>query len=271
MRSPNGFLVTESLAKQLWPGRSAIGRRITVRRSSQARADFGQPITLPVVGVVADYRMFGAEQRAPDQVFLPYTLEVWPWMQFVARSPQAASILPAITNAIKSVEPAIEFYGMPGVRAPSAMSTLSDPRVFVTSLLSGFAATALLLASVGLYGIVAYGVAQRTRELGIRIAIGATSRAILALIMRRVAALVSAGVVIGLGVALLATELLQSMLFETATTDAVTLTVVPIRARERCDDCEPRSRPSRDAHRSAARDSLRVGHRCMVVGSCAVD
>ncbi|HEY7395647.1 MAG TPA: ABC transporter permease, partial [Gemmatimonadaceae bacterium] len=82
MRSPNGFMITENLAKQLWPGRSALGQHITVRRSSQMRSDFGQPITLPVIGVVADYRQFGPETDPPQQVFLPYTLEVWPWMTF---------------------------------------------------------------------------------------------------------------------------------------------------------------------------------------------
>jgi predicted permease len=103
MRSPAGFLVTQNLAKQLWPTGSPLGQRITVRRSSQARADFGQPITLPVVGVVADYHEFGPETPSPPQVFLPYTLEVWPWMTFLVRSPRAAAIQRQIDDAVRSV------------------------------------------------------------------------------------------------------------------------------------------------------------------------
>jgi putative ABC transport system permease protein len=227
MRSPSGFLVTENLAKQLWPNRSALGQQITVRRSSQARVDFGHPITLPVVGVVADYREFGPEQPAPQQVFLPYTLEVWPWMNFVVRSPRPAAILNAVTDAVRGVEPAIEFVGKPAASG-NRYGGFGDPRVFMTTVLSGFAAVSLLLAAIGLYGIVAYGVAQRTRELGIRIAVGATRNAILKLILGHAARLVVTGVAVGLLAAAAATKVLRAMLFETSTTDAMTFVVVTV-------------------------------------------
>jgi len=88
--------------------------------------------------------------------------------------------------------------------------------------------TALFLAAIGLYGIVAYGVAQRTRELGIRIAVGATERSILALVLGQAAKLVVAGVVCGVLVAVAATKVLQAMLFETSTMDSATFVLVPI-------------------------------------------
>ncbi|MEP6491901.1 MAG: ABC transporter permease [bacterium] len=226
MRSPTGFLVTETLAKQLWPNGTAVGQRITVHRSSQARADFGQPITMPVVGVVADYHEFGAEAKPPAQVFLPYTLEVWPWMNFVVRASRTAAVIPAITRAVHDVEPAIVFGVKPTAERDGP--SLSDPRVLVASLMAGFAATALLLAAIGLYGIVAYGVAQRTRELGIRIAMGATERSILTLVLGQAAKLVAGGVVVGMLAAAGTTKVLQSMLFETTRTDAVTFVVVPV-------------------------------------------
>jgi len=228
MRSPNGFMITENLAKQLWPGRSALGQRISVRRSSQARPDFGQPITLPVIGVVADYRQFGPESDPPQQVFLPYTLEVWPWMTFIARSPRADVMLKAVTEAARNVEPAIEFLGKPGVGGQRRLVNFGDPRVFMTTLLSGFATVSLLLAAIGLYGIVAYGVAQRTRELGIRIAVGATRNAILRLILGHAARLVVSGVVVGLFAAAAATKLLSAMLFQTSSTDRMTFVVVTV-------------------------------------------
>jgi putative ABC transport system permease protein len=226
MRSPAGLMVTENLAKQLWPSGSAIGQRITVFRASQARADFGQPITLPVVGVVADYHQQGPEATPPTQVFLPYTLEVWPWMNFVVRASRAAAIIPSITQAVHDVEPAIVFMAKPSAQRTGP--SLSDPRLIVASLMAGFASTALLLAAIGLYGIVAYGVAQRTRELGIRIAVGATDRNILTLVLGQAARLVVVGVGCGLLVALAATKVLQAMLFETSTTDWATFVVVPI-------------------------------------------
>jgi len=228
MRSPNGFLITETLAKRLWPGASAVGHRITVHRSSQARADFGQPITLPVVGVVADYREFGRETKPPEQVYLPYTLEVWPWMNFIVRAPPTPATLAAIEGAVNSVEPAINMRAKPAPMHSRSSVALTDPRVFVTTLLSGFAATALLLAGIGLYGVVAYGVAQRTREIGVRIAIGATSRSIMLLVLGQAAALVAAGVGAGLLAAAASTTVVRALLFETTPTDPATFVIVPL-------------------------------------------
>lgn len=228
MRSPAGVLVTENLAKHLWPNSSAIGKRITVHRSSQARADFGQPITMPVVGVVADYREFGRDQDAPEQVFLPFTVEVWPWMSFVVRASQPAAALRQIENTIKNVEPAIVFRGTPSLIHSRPTTSFSDPRIFVMTLMSGFAATALLLAAIGLYGIVSYGVAQRTREIGVRIAVGATGGRILALVMRQAVSLVLVGVGAGLLVAAAAARVLRALLFQTTTSDPATFVVVPV-------------------------------------------
>ncbi len=229
MRSPSGFLITETLAKRLWPGASAVGHRITVHRSSQARADFAQPITMPIVGVVADYHEFGREAKPPEQVFLPYTLEVWPWMNFIIRVPPTAATLAAIESAVKTIDPAIGWRGgKPSALNARSSPALTDPRVFVTTLMSGFAATALLLAAIGLYGVVAYGVAQRTREIGVRIAIGATSRSILTLVLGQAAVLVAVGVGAGLLAAAASATLVRAMLFETTPTDVTTFVVVPL-------------------------------------------
>jgi putative ABC transport system permease protein len=224
MRSPAGFVINETLAKQLWPGSSALGQRVTTYRASQARADFGQPISLPVVGVVADIHQYGRESQPEAQLYLPYTLEVWPWMTFIVRVSNALRAIPVVMSAFRDVEPAIAFRGRPSVMSVRVPSE----RRFVTSLLGGFAAGALLLAAVGLYGIVAYGVAQRTREVGIRIALGASSRSILTLVLSEGAKSAIAGAALGLLGALAGTRVLRSMLFETTTTDATTFLVVPV-------------------------------------------
>ncbi len=226
MRSPNGFLVTENLAKHLWPGTTAIGKRITVYRSSQARADFGQPITLPVVGVVADYHEFGADAKPPEQVCLPDTLAVWPWQKFVARSSRAAETVGAVTKAVESADPAIKFRGSPSVERTGP--SFADPRFFVMTLMSAFAATALVLSAIGLYAVVAFGASQRTRELGIRIAVGATQRRILWFVASDVGTFVAVGTIAGLVVASMTTRVLRAMLFDTAPSDVETFVVVPV-------------------------------------------
>jgi putative ABC transport system permease protein len=149
-------------------------------------------------------------------------------MTFIARASNRADVGRIIDAAVMNIEPAIEPMGRASAARTGLVSSFGDPRVFVTSLLSGFAATALLLAAVGLYGIVAYGVTQRTRELGIRIAVGATPRAIVRLVLAHASRLVVTGLIVGLGVATVATKILQSMLFETSGTDLVTYAVVPI-------------------------------------------
>src|SRR6185437_16853510 len=108
-----GLVVSATLARQL--GGSVIGRRITIHRQSQARADFGQPITLPVIGVVGDVHEYGPSQDAGAEVYLPYTLEVWPWMSFVVRATDAAGVQRAVGDAVRRVEPAIRFQSGPMV------------------------------------------------------------------------------------------------------------------------------------------------------------
>jgi len=229
IRAPAGLVITENLARKLWPSGGAIGQRITVRRQSQARADVGQPITLPVIGVVADHRAAGATNDPPMQVFLPYTLEVWPWMTFAVRGPQTAAIAAKIDRVLHDVEPGITYLGQkPAPRVESLSQRLRDPRVFVMSLMTTFGAIALVLAAIGLYGIVAYGVTQRTYEFGLRMAIGATSSDIRRLVMRHVVVLVGIGVVVGVSAGAAGSRLVRSMLFDTNVNDLATLVAVPI-------------------------------------------
>ena len=227
MRSPNGFVVSEKLATKLWPNESAVGKRVTARRASQARADFGQPITMPVIGVLADIREYGPDDEPAAEIYLPYTLEVWPWMQFVVRASNPTHALPAIDRAIRGVEPALEFRSKPSVASTGA-DAIDSQRWFVTFILAGFAACALVLATVGLYGTVSYSVVQRTRELGVRIALGATPRSIMGLVIRSSMTVVIIGGVIGLAGAFAATRIIKSMLFQTTATDVTTLIAVPV-------------------------------------------
>ncbi len=226
MRSPSGLVISDRLAKQLWPGKSPLGETITVRRQSQARADFGQPITLPVIGVVADVHEYGPASNVAPEVYLPYTLEVWPWMNFRVRAPNPAHLLKPVAAAIRGVDPSIQFRDDPSV-VQSGAAAIDGQTRFITEVLTGFAFGALLLSAVGLYGIVAYGVSQRTREIGIRIALGANHANVVRLVLRDGVKFVMLGAAVGLGGALASTRLLRAMLFQTTTTDPVTFIVVP--------------------------------------------
>jgi hypothetical protein len=227
MRSPVGFVVNQRLARSFWGAANPLGRRVTVRRASQARADFGQPITLPVIGVIADVHLDGPENEPQPEILLPYTLEVWPWMVFVVRVQNAAGALTSVDHAVRGVEPAIRYLGKPSLEE-QGIDAIDPQRRFVTFVLAGFAACALLLATVGLYGMVAYNVVQRTRELGVRIALGATEHQVLRLIMGEGLRFVIGGAAIGTLVALASLRLIRSMLFQTTTTDLATFVTVPI-------------------------------------------
>ena len=227
VRAPlgGGLVVSETLAKQL--GGNVIGRRITVHRQSQARADFGQPITLPVIGVVGDVHEYGPSQDTGGEIYLPYTLEVWPWMSFVVRAPDADRIQRAVGDAVRLVEPAIRFQSGPEVQHGGA-AQIDAQRRFLTEVVTGFAGLALLLAAIGLYGIAAYGVAQRTREIGVRMALGATETRVVSLVLREAIVLVVWGVVCGALLAVASTRVIRALLFDTSAADPATLLAVAV-------------------------------------------
>jgi putative ABC transport system permease protein len=227
MRAASGLVINQKLAHTLWPGSNPIGERITIHRQSQARPDFGQPVTLPVIGITADVRQGGPDQDPFPEVFLPYTLEVWPWMNFVVRAPEAEHLLRAVDAAVRRTDPGVRYIGEPSVM-PSGAAALDARRRFITVVLGAFAVGAVLLASIGLYGVVAYGVAQRTREIGIRIALGASEWRVVALVMRDGITFVATGVVAGLAGALASARLLRAMLFDTTAADPATLVVVTL-------------------------------------------
>jgi ABC-type antimicrobial peptide transport system permease subunit len=150
-------------------------------------------------------------------------------MTFVVRGPQTAAVAARLDRVVHDIDPGITYLGQkPAPRIESLGSRLRDPRVFVMTLMTAFGAIALLLAAIGLYGIVAYGVTQRTHEFGLRIAVGATGSDIRRLVMRHVALLVTVGVIVGVAAGAAGSRLVRSMLFETNVNDSATLVMVPV-------------------------------------------
>ncbi|HUQ80802.1 MAG TPA: ABC transporter permease [Gemmatimonadaceae bacterium] len=241
---PGVMVINQGLAKRLFPNASAIGKRLVV--------DFGKPFTAEIVGVVGDVRVYGQANDAPD---LMYFFNGQPAAGFGTGTMNIAmrvrgdpgAFVAKARDALHALEPDVPF------ASPQSMDAILSESVsgarFRTQLLAGFAGVALLLAVVGLYGMLAYTVTQRSREMGIRIALGARSMSVFQLVLRQGMTLVIIGVVLGVGGALAATRLLSAQLFAVAPTDpavfvgvAVSLTlaglaacVIPARRATRAD------------------------------------
>jgi predicted permease len=233
MRAPDasGFVVNETMASRFFPQGNAVGRVITLHRASQMRADVGQPISGPIIGVVHDIHWWGGRSEpVQPEAFVPYTRETWPWVTLVARATNPAAVAKGIRKAVFSVDPNIpvsEENAFDGVQYPTGRPDFGR-RELTLAMIGAFGISALLLAAIGLYGVVAYGVTQRTRELGVRIALGATRAHIARLILGGVGRLVAIGGAAGLAGAFAATRLIRTMLFDTAPTDPATYVLVPV-------------------------------------------
>lgn len=229
MRDRERFVINETLARQLFPNSSPVGQQLTVLRAARARPDFGEPMTGTVIGVLK-IPGEGPDGPADPEIYVPFTLETWTWGSIVARTANATVAIPLVREAIASVDPTIpEARAAPGPFGVRALSTgisgdLARRRLILVAI-GAFAVLALTLAAVGLYAVVSYGVSQRRREVGVRVALGATGTNIVRLIIGEGTLLALLGVLIGVSGAVAATRLIRTMLFRTTTTDVPTYIV----------------------------------------------
>jgi predicted permease len=229
MRHPgDAVLVNRTMARRWWPDGSAIGHRITVHNMVQESPDFGAPVRATVVGVVGDVRHYGVEVDPVPEVYLPYTLAPGHRTTLLVRvrgNPEAA--VRQISNTLARLEPDLPLIG---TTLPNGVETLRGIlgdglayRRLIAGLLGAFTVPALLLAALGIYGVIAYLVAQRTGEIAIRLALGSTTAGVRRLVLRDGLRLALAGVVLGLGGSLALARLLRSELFGVSALDPVTL------------------------------------------------
>jgi len=220
--SPRVAIVNEEFASQLLKSRSPIGRTFRMRWFNQA------PVVYQVVGLVKNTKYQDLREDFPRTVFFPAAQDDDPDQLdhlFIRSQMPSAGIASSVRNAIGEISPEIEieFQTFKG----QLRDSLLRERLMAT--LSGFfGLLALLLVCIGLYAIISYGVASRTNEIGIRMALGAQSRDVLWLILRKALLLVSVGVVVGLPVALAATRLIASLLFGLEPTDLVSISLAVI-------------------------------------------
>jgi putative ABC transport system permease protein len=208
-------LVNDKIAERFWPGDSPIDRRITVNWLGRWR-------TLQVVGVVDRLRHEALDRDARAEVFMPLSQMPFGSMTFVVRTTDdAAALIPTLRARIWEVDSTLPIYDASTVSTLVAQ-TLA-PRRFVTYLLSVLAGLAFLLATLGIYGMLVFSTTQRTREIGIRIAVGGNARDIVRLVIGESARLIAAGVALGLLGSLAAARLVGALLYSTSPTDPLTL------------------------------------------------
>ena len=210
-------VVSESLARGAWPGEDPLGRRIVIDERE----------TATIVGVVADARLAGPDAAAPPVIYVPFaqaTFGLFPdWgMDLVVRaSARPAALAGAVREQVAAVDPSLPVFS---VRTGDDLVAASWARRRVgLTLLGVFASLAALLAAVGLYGVVSHSARQRTREIGVRMALGARPRDISRLVFRESIALAAAGAAIGLAGAAASGRLLSSLLFGVRPGDPVTV------------------------------------------------
>jgi len=208
------ILINETLAARYFPEGDALGRRI----------GFGspdEPNWRRIVGVAGDIRHFGIRNGSRPAVYFPYKQVAFPGMSLVLRGEgDLDALVPQVRESIAVLDPSLAATQVQPLQA--LVNSAIAPDRFVTFLLSIFAVVAMLLAAVGIYGVISYGVTRRMREMGIRLALGADGGSVRRMVVGGGLSLAAGGVVLGIVGALVLTRVLETLLFEVESTDLVT-------------------------------------------------
>jgi predicted permease len=213
--APRVAIVNETMARRYWGNDNPVGRRIGVAGSD--------PTAVEIVGVVRDIRSQQLREEAPRFVYLPYRQneELTQLTYYVRASGDPSSIATSVRQTVQRLDPKIPLYDLKTMDVQVAESLFVERMVAALSV--AFGALATVLAAIGLYGVMSYAVARRTREIGIRMALGAERRGVLWLVLKEVAVLAVLGVAGGLAAAFYLTRRVESQLFGIAPTDPLTL------------------------------------------------
>jgi len=219
--SPHAAVISQSLARKYWPNEDPIGQTIQFgNMDSDLRL-------LHVVGVVGDVRDYGVDESIAPTIYAN-ALQRLPssnWTVVARAEAEPSTLVPAMRDVVRSLDPQLplKFRTLDQV-----FSSSLDQRRFSLVIFGVFGTTALLLAAMGIYGVTSYTVAQRTQEIGIRIALGAQMNDVLSLMLRKAMSLVLIGAIIGLAGAYAVTRLMSNLLFGVTPTDIATFVAVPI-------------------------------------------
>jgi putative ABC transport system permease protein len=207
---PTVVVVNETLARRFWPGQSPLGRRI--------RMEWGPTLDAEIVGVVGEVRLVGLDQAPRNQIYWAVAQLPNDFLTFMVKTAGRPAVLAGpVKQALATVDPTVPVAEIAPLDEVMG-DALKRPR-FTFALLGAFAVTAALLAGIGLFGVLSYSVTQRLREMGVRLALGASPRDVAGLVLREGAGLVIAGALVGLALALSVSGVLSRLLYETSPRD----------------------------------------------------
>ena len=216
--TPNVIIVNEALASRFWPNQEAIGKRLGFEDEP------GKQVWREIVGVAGNVKHKALETDVMPEVYFPYQQFPGNFMNLVAHTESdPVSMVPAIRNQVLSIDKDQPVADIMTMKQRLARSVATSR--FVMLLLSSFSVLALGLAAVGIYGVMAYLVTQRTQEIGVRMALGAQRQDVLRFVVGKGMLLAVTGTAIGLGAALALTRLMRSLLFEVTPTDWLTFVI----------------------------------------------
>lgn len=217
--APKVAIINETMAKRFWPG-DPVGKRLKTGGQERPKNPW-----MEIVGVVGDVKYVGLDAVPEPALYQPHQQAAWEAMYLVVRTgTEPASLAPALQNGVWSLDHDL---AVTSIRTMDQLlfDSVEEPRFRLTLMLV-FAALALALASVGIYGLMAYAVTQRTREIGVRLALGAKPGDVLGLILRQGLRLTVAGIGLGMAGGLALARLLSSLLFDVSATDPLTFACV---------------------------------------------
>ena len=213
--APNSLVINQTLANRFFPGQDPVGQRIVFGFDSQRRPWL-------IVGVAGDEKVTSLDARTTPVIYFHYLQDVESSMGVLVRtSSDPASMIAAVRSEISAMDSDVPMFSVMTMEQMISNSQSTFVRRYPTFLIGVLAAVALMLAAIGIYGVISYSVTQRTHEIGIRLALGAQKRDILKLVVGQGLILMLSGLGIGLGAALALTQFLSSILFGVSATDPV--------------------------------------------------
>ncbi len=220
--TPPVCVIDETFAKTYWPGESAIGKRVKFGNLNDA-----EPPWMEVVGVVAHVKNYGVDQASRVEIYLPfYQRPASTPTILVETGGDPASLTSGVREAVRSLDPALPIFAVRTL--DEVVAQQMAPRRLAVMLISVFASVALLLAAIGIYGVMSYAVTLRTTEIGIRMALGAERDDISRMVLRFGVKMSFIGVAVGLLASFGLARTMAGLLFQTSVTDPPTFSIVPL-------------------------------------------
>jgi putative ABC transport system permease protein len=217
-------IVNQSLADEYFKGEDPLGRRLS---SLGANQNEGDPEQWEIIGVVGNVHHSSLTKPAGPEIYLPYQQNSWSWGNFLIRTKNyPAGLAQSFRQEIRTGDKTVAIRNV-GKLSDAISETLTESR-FYTLLFGLFGAIGLVLTMTGVYGLIAYTISQRTQEIGIRMALGATRQNVVRLVLRRAVALALLGVAVGLGISFALTRVIVSLLFDVQPTDLETFSLAAL-------------------------------------------